>query len=323
MSEKVKIIYLVLKIIIISMLISLSLPTTNAATFFNLIQNGDFETGTLSPWICVRGQTPYTDKWILVNTKSHGGSYSAYVQTGGEGGVYALTQEFKTSINIDTIYELSWWYYAESVGHPNGGVEFTLNDGTIVSHFIWGITLNRWVKVDATGTLKGYPGKSIVDIQFYDALETKLWIDDIVIIVNKASLTVKVEGTQGQGLSAARVEIKDSNGTTVFNGFTNEQGIINIVVPFGTYSITVDYKGFKNAVLALVNTIEGTVIIVETDVYIEIFGQAMSFITFLIFIIVITVFIVVLTKKYLLRHLRDLLPNKSTSPPPEPKENKL
>jgi hypothetical protein len=106
---------------------------------------------------------------------------------------------------------------------------------------------------------------------------------------------VHVIGAQGQGLSAAQVEIKISDGKRVFSGVSNEQGIVEIEVPYGTYSISVNYKGFTNTALATVNTPTGTIKIISTDVFIELFGMAMSFTTFILWIIVAILIVFILT----------------------------
>jgi len=106
---------------------------------------------------------------------------------------------------------------------------------------------------------------------------------------NVATLTVQVTGAQGQGLRAAQVEIKTTSGITVFYGLSNEQGFVNVEVPYGTYRIRADYKGFTNAVSATVSSPAGTVQIVQTGVFLEALGMAMSFATFVLWIIVASI----------------------------------
>lgn len=103
---------------------------------------------------------------------------------------------------------------------------------------------------------------------------------------NVSTLTVHVTGAQGQGLKAAQVEIKTASGITVFSGLSNEQGFVSVEVPYGTYGIRADYKGFTNAATTTVNSPEGTVHTVQTSVFVEALGMAMSFATFVLWMIV-------------------------------------
>ena len=116
----------------------------------------------------------------------------------------------------------------------------------------------------------------------------------IMTAKNVATLTVQVVGAQGQGLNAAQVEIKNSAGTTIFSGVSNEQGIASVEVPYGTYNIRADYKGFTNTASATVDSPTGTVQTIATNVFIEVLGQAMTFATFILWIIVIIIVVLVL-----------------------------
>jgi hypothetical protein len=108
----------------------------------------------------------------------------------------------------------------------------------------------------------------------------------ILTAKNVATLTVHVVGAQGQGLSAAQVEIKTSAGQMAYSGAANEQGIGSAELPYGTYGIRVDYKGFTNTASATVSTAAGTVQTIATNVFIEVFGMAMTFATFLLWVAV-------------------------------------
>jgi len=133
---------------------------------------------------------------------------------------------------------------------------------------------------------------------------------------NVAPLIVKVVGAQGQNLSGVRVVIEDSTGTTVFNGFTDEQGSVRVDVAYGTYSILVDYQGFINTATASVSSQAGTVSTIATNVFIEIFGQAMTFATFVLWIIVLALIISIPT--VIIVRIRKKKPP-PPPPPPEPK----
>jgi hypothetical protein len=111
---------------------------------------------------------------------------------------------------------------------------------------------------------------------------------------NIATLTVQVVGAQGQALNAPLVEIANSAGIAVFSGVANEKGITSVEVPYGTYDISANYKGFTNTASASVSSPTGTVSTLSTNVFIEVLGQAMTFATFVLWIIVIIIVVLVL-----------------------------
>jgi hypothetical protein len=111
---------------------------------------------------------------------------------------------------------------------------------------------------------------------------------------NIATLTVHVVGAQGQGLNGAYVEIKISSGIDVFSGISNEQGFVSVEVPYGMYSIRVEYKGFENMVSATVNSPDGSIKTVAMDVFVEVLGIAMSFATFVLWIVIAVMVVLVL-----------------------------
>jgi len=141
-------------------------------------------------------------------------------------------------------------------------------------------------------------------------------VDRNVLAQNTAPLTVQVVGAQGQGLGAALVEIMNSAGTTVFSGFTNDQGIIRAEVPYDSYSISVDYKGFTNTASATVYAPTGTVQIVAVNVYVELFGYAMTFATFTLWIVILIVLVLIII--YVLFRRRSKAGRIPPPPPPPP-----
>jgi hypothetical protein len=116
----------------------------------------------------------------------------------------------------------------------------------------------------------------------------------VLMAKNIASLTVQVVDAQGQGLNAAQVEIKTFKGIMVFSGVSDEQGFVSIEVPYGTYDVDVDYKGFTNAASATVGSPIGTIMSVPTNVFIEVLGMAMSFATFTLWLVAMIIVILVM-----------------------------
>lgn len=131
-----------------------------------------------------------------------------------------------------------------------------------------------------------------------------------------ANLTVQVLGARGQDLSRAQVDVRNSAGTMVFSGVANKQGVASVEVPYGTYSLRADYKGFTSTAYATVNTDVGTVQTMEMDVYIEMFGYAMNFLTFVLLIAMIVIVIAIIIATYILSRRKRLPPPPEFPPPP-------
>lgn len=140
--------------------------------------------------------------------------------------------------------------------------------------------------------------------------------DRIVLAQNTAPLTVQVVGAQGQSLSAAMVEIRNSAGTEVYSGLTDDRGIARVEVAYDSYSIYVDYKGFTSIASATVNSPAGTEQIIEVDVYVELFGYAMTFATFAILIVILIVLVLIIA--YVLYRRRSQAGGLPPPPPPPP-----
>jgi hypothetical protein len=140
--------------------------------------------------------------------------------------------------------------------------------------------------------------------------------DRAVIARNTAPLTVQVVGAQGQSLSAALVEIKNSAGTTVYHGLTDDKGIARAEVAYDSYSIYVDYKGFTSIASTTVNSPAGTEQIIVVDVYVELFGYAMTFATFVILVVILIVLVLIIA--YVLFRRRSHTGGLPLPPPPPP-----
>lgn len=196
------------------------------------------------------------------------------------------------------------------LGNPITGAEVSLA----------GVTLG-WTGVDGKVVAPQVPSKHTETDAAYPATAMWLGVDVspgpvtitaskiyILTASNVASLTVQVVGAQGQGLNASEVEIRNSAGTTVFSGVSNEQGIVNVEVPYDTYSIHTDYKGFTSDQSITVSSTSPAPLKVANSVFIEIFGQAMTFATFVLWIIVIVIsmltIIIVIHRYRIWRHKR-------------------
>ena len=115
-----------------------------------------------------------------------------------------------------------------------------------------------------------------------------------VEVTNAGRLVVKVVGGTKQGLPGAEVAVmKDS--VVVARGVTGADGTWSVMLPSATYTVTVDYKGFTGEKSASVPTNGGEVVVeLSTDVFIELFGVAMTFSQFILWIVVAIIIILVL-----------------------------
>ncbi|MEM0259720.1 MAG: hypothetical protein QW314_07705, partial [Thermoproteota archaeon] len=103
---------------------------------------------------------------------------------------------------------------------------------------------------------------------------------------NIATVTVQVLGAQNQGLPGATVTIGPITGVTTGDGtFVTE-------IPYGTYTITASYKGVSASQSA---TISGdTTVTLRTGTFIELFGQSLTFASFVLWIIAVIVIVLIL-----------------------------
>ena len=155
------------------------------------IINGDFESGSLSPWVNPQN---YPGKWAIDTAKTHSGNFSAHTETGPGGGVYALQQSF-SPILVDNIIAFNYWYYAEtSLERADIAVGLWFTDGSYKQDYMWGITLNKWTNRDVMPTLSQFSGKYLEKIGIYDTVATSTWIDDVQMEVIPEPSTIFMFG---------------------------------------------------------------------------------------------------------------------------------
>jgi hypothetical protein len=101
-----------------------------------------------------------------------------------------------------------------------------------------------------------------------------------------ATVTVQVLGAQNQGLSGATVTIGPITGITTGDGtFTTE-------IPFGTYTATASYKGVSASQSV---TVSGdTTVTLRTGTFVELFGQSLTFASFVLWIIAVIIIVLIL-----------------------------
>ncbi|MEM0328717.1 MAG: carboxypeptidase-like regulatory domain-containing protein, partial [Thermoproteota archaeon] len=104
---------------------------------------------------------------------------------------------------------------------------------------------------------------------------------------NIATVTVQVLGAQNQGLPGATVKIGPITGVTTGDGtFVTE-------IPYGTYTITASYKGV-NADPRTEEISGDTTVTLRTGTFIELFGQSLTFASFVLWIIAVIVIVLIL-----------------------------
>jgi len=106
-----------------------------------------------------------------------------------------------------------------------------------------------------------------------------------------ALVQIQVVGAQNQGLPQAAVTIKIGT-TTVFTGMTNNDGVAALELPYGTYSVTASHKGVEAT--ATIAVTGDTVQKITTGVFVELFGQGLTFAGFALWVIAILIVVLIL-----------------------------
>jgi len=109
---------------------------------------------------------------------------------------------------------------------------------------------------------------------------------------NIALVSVQVVGAQSQGLSGANVVVK-TGATTVFNGVASSDGAVALELPYGTYDFSATYKSVTGEKTGVAINAD-TVVQITTGVFIELFGQGLSFAGFALWVIAILIVVLIL-----------------------------
>jgi len=197
-----------------------------------------------------------------------------------------------TDIKIyTTVYDVELQFVTQS-GKPVVGAEVRL--GSV----LLGLT-NTNGEVNVTQipslymqTCQPYPVKVTwlgVDISPDDVIieATKIYM---LTVKNIGPLVVQVIDAHRQNLKGAKVDISKS-GKLINSVMTNEQGMVSVEVPFGTYDIKADYKGITSLASVVVNSSEGILQILANDVYFEILDIAISYIGLILILAVMVIII--------------------------------
>jgi len=144
--------------------------------------NGDFETGSLSPWFQDRVVSGGED-WNVTAADPHSGAFSA-TNTGNK----EIRQDLAVPIPVDSIQELSLW-----MRHPDGGAGSASFVGFFYSDGSGGVVVNTvgtdWNFFDFTGNLTA--GKTLVAFSLFgnssgDPEFARTDIDDVTLSTGAA-----------------------------------------------------------------------------------------------------------------------------------------
>ncbi|MCP4758216.1 MAG: hypothetical protein GY876_01975 [Planctomycetes bacterium] len=148
----------------------------------NMLLNGDFESGQLTPWFASSG-----GPWITMD-ESHSGVYCAAGYAGD-----AIRQDFSPIATAD-ISEVSIWIKRE--GGAFNSYSFFYDDGTADGYLINNIGGgDGWLMYEMTQNL--VVGKNLVGFQIYGTSAGPSYMDDVRIEGVPAPAALAVMGIAG------------------------------------------------------------------------------------------------------------------------------
>lgn len=161
-------------------------PVPAVAGSVNKVENGGFESGALSPGVSVN-----PERWSVVSTCSHSGAYAAFARTDGPGGIDVLRYTLSAPVEVYKITRMTHWKYIETniTEGLNTGIEFTFSDGSKDHYTMWEAPADVWFQVDALSALRENLNKKLVSLEFFDILDSKVWLDDITLEVDETAPT--------------------------------------------------------------------------------------------------------------------------------------
>ena len=126
-----------------------------------ILINVGFETGQLTPWFHgIDGMNGPTLLWVVTDTDSHDGAYSAMNVGNNE-----IRQTF-SPVPTSLIDEVSYWIKRPDPGAPPfSATRFWYSDSTSNSHFSGPVVYDGWIFIDATPGL--IQGKNLVGVGIF------------------------------------------------------------------------------------------------------------------------------------------------------------
>ncbi len=174
-----------IRVLVSVALLALCFGLSSQAQADQLIINGGFESGALSPWFQGNDFSVGTENWNVTAADAHTGSFSAT-----DVGDKELRQNFSAT-RAGRITEVSFWLkHPDTSPFPQGlpaAVDFFYSDGTQVQSVVLTMTTN-WELFDVTDRLT--PGKQLTGFSIFGfisagrfGLTNRTFIDDVMISV--------------------------------------------------------------------------------------------------------------------------------------------
>jgi hypothetical protein len=113
---------------------------------------------------------------------------------------------------------------------------------------------------------------------------------EVVVARNIVPIRIRVVGAREQGLPFAEVLITRNNVT--LQSFVDDQGILVTELPIGNYTIAAHYKGLGAS--QNVDLLSEATVILRTAVFMELFGASMTFSTFILWVIMVEIVVILL-----------------------------
>jgi hypothetical protein len=173
----------------------ISTPENEAQAWFfppaqEILQNKDFETGTLTPWYQAASH------WVITTLFPHSGTYCA-TDTGN----YWIRQDFTQPVPVESVISITIWSRQAPPDKPAYLQAFDLmySDASYYENVVYPDT--AWRQWNITSWLTA--GKQLSGLRIWgfwssDAADDSTYIDDISIIAN-----VPLELEEGTGLPIA------------------------------------------------------------------------------------------------------------------------
>jgi hypothetical protein len=147
-----------------------------------IIQNGGFEK-QLSSW---SQPTPNPNLWTIEQSNPHTGSSSAFnPATDSAVAAVTLSQSF-VAVPVEQIKTAGYWYFHHGgIGTVGSATKLTFSDGTWVQDTLFAddpsYKKDEWTFRSWMPTLFANPGKKLIAVGFYPAVQKSQYIDDVSI----------------------------------------------------------------------------------------------------------------------------------------------
>lgn len=180
---------------------------TAASHATTVVQNGDFESGTLAPWYQGSGTLdyPHDEFWNVSASRVFTGTYSVTNVGNNE-----LRQDF-SPIAANLVTEISFNILKETAA-LDSAIQLHYSDGTLDQLTVSSTGTDIWEHIDVTAALdttKSLSGISFFGIRSSDPGGIRLYLDDVRIIATPLPAAIWLFGGGLAGLAGvARIRNK-------------------------------------------------------------------------------------------------------------------